>query len=254
MQDLQLDGKNPNLLNIELSVGRKVVKLSFCVNIMKLGILFSGGKDSALAAWFAKKEDNELKCLITIDSKNKDSFMFHTPSISRVGEQAKQMNLPLIIVETEGEKEKELKDLEKAILKAKEKYNIEGVITGAVESVYQATRVQKICNKLNIECFNPLWQKNQIDILKTLIEEKFEIIIIGVMAYPLDEKFLGKKIDKEFIEEMKTLQEKYKINPAGEGGEFESFTMNCPLFENALEIKSFEDFGGSHSWRRELNL
>ncbi|MCK4997368.1 diphthine--ammonia ligase [Candidatus Pacearchaeota archaeon] len=221
---------------------------------MKLGVLFSGGKDSALAAWLAKKDGYEISCLITIDSKNKESFMFHTPSISRVKEQAEKMDLPLIVVETEGEKEKELEDLERAILEAMKKYKIEGVVTGAVESVYQATRVQKICNKLNIECFNPLWQRGQFDILQTLIDEKFEIIVVGVMAYPLDENFLGRKIDKKFIEEMEVLWNKYKINPAGEGGEFESFTINCPLFKSGLKVKSFEDFGEGHSWRRELNL
>lgn len=221
---------------------------------MKLGVLFSGGKDSCLAAWLVKKNGYEISCLISIDSKNKESFMFHTPSISKVGAQAEKMNLPLIVVKTEGEKEKELEDLEKAILKAVSEYGIEGVVTGAVESVYQASRVQRICNKLDIECFNPLWQKSQIELLEMLIIEKFEVIIVGVMAYPLDNKFLGKKIDEEFIGEMKILQDKYKINPAGEGGEFESFTLGCPLFESSLEIKNFEDFGEGYSWRREIIL
>lgn len=221
---------------------------------MKLGVLFSGGKDSMLAAWIAKKEGYDISCLISINSKNKESFMFHTPSISKVGVQAESANLPLIIVETEGKKEKELDDLERAISDAIKEHSIEGIVTGAVESVYQSSRIQKICNKLNIECFNPLWQRGQIDILETLISEKFEVSVVGVFAYPLDEKFLGKKIDKNFVEEMKKLQEKYKINPAGEGGEFESFVLNCPLFKSELKIESYEDFGEGNSWRRELKL
>ena len=42
---------------------------------MKLGVLFSGGKDSSLALYKAGK----VEVLITLDSKNKDSYMFHTP-------------------------------------------------------------------------------------------------------------------------------------------------------------------------------
>ena len=72
---------------------------------MKLAVLFSGGKDSTLASWIAKKEGYELSCLISIVSKNKESFMFHTPSIKRVEEQAKVMGLPLILVESDGVKE-----------------------------------------------------------------------------------------------------------------------------------------------------
>jgi len=111
---------------------------------MKLGILFSGGKDSTLAAMLAKKRGYDLTCLISIVSSNKDSFMFHTPSISKVKVQSDVMDIPLVMVETSGEKEKELEDLESAISEAVEKYGIEGVVTGAVESVYQSTRVQKI--------------------------------------------------------------------------------------------------------------
>lgn len=221
---------------------------------MKLGVLFSGGKDSALSAWLAKKNGYKLSCLVSIVSKNKESFMFHTPSISRVKVQAKAMGVPLILHETEGVKEKELIDLENALLKAKDEFGIEGVVTGAVESVYQSSRVQKICNRLNLECFNPLWQKNQLEILKDLIKENFNVIIVGVFAYPLNKKFLGRKIDKKFIIEAKKLLDEFKINPAGEGGEFESFVLNCPLFKSELKVKSFEDFGEENSWRRELEL
>jgi diphthine-ammonia ligase len=221
---------------------------------MKLGVLFSGGKDSIYAAYVAKKEGYDITCLITIESENKESFMFHTPSILQTKKQAEVMKIPLIVVKTKGEKEKELVELEKAIDNAKKEYGIEGIVTGAVASVYQSSRIQKICNKLGISCFNPLWQKDQTQLLEELIKNQFEVIITGVFAYPLDEKWLGRKIDKKFIDEIKTLQEKYKINPAGEGGETESFVLNCPLFKRGLEIKSYKDFGEKNSWRREVEV
>ena len=115
---------------------------------MKCGVLFSGGKDSTYAAYLAKKHGNELSCLISIVSENPESYMFHTPSILKVKKQAEVMNIPLLIQKTKGQKEEELKDLEKAIKLAKAKYEIEAIVTGAVESVYQASRIQKICDGL----------------------------------------------------------------------------------------------------------
>jgi diphthine-ammonia ligase len=222
---------------------------------MKLAVLFSGGKDSTYATYLAKKQGYEVLCLISIISENKNSYMFHTPSILATEIQAKAMNLPIIIQKTKGKKEIELHDLKEAIKKAIKKYGIEGIVTGAVESVYQASRIQKICNELNIECFNPLWQRNQFELLEDLIKDKFKIIITGVFAYPFDRKWLGRKIDKKFIDEMKVLNEKYKINPAGEGGEYESFVLDCPLFKKELKIKSFHDFKeGENSWRREISI
>jgi len=221
---------------------------------MKCGILFSGGKDSVYASYLAKKSGNEITCLITIISKNPDSYMFHTPSISKVEKQAEVMKVPLITQKTKGEKEEELKDLEKVIKNAKKKFNIEAIVTGSVESAYQASRVQKICDKLKLDCFNPLWQKDQFELLKDLIENKFKIIITGVFAYPLDNKWLGREINSKFINDANTLVDKYSINPGGEGGEFESFVLDCPLFSRELEIKKFVTSGKQNSWRMEIDL
>ncbi len=221
---------------------------------MKLGILFSGGKDSTYACYLAKKNGYQIKCLISIFSENKESFMFHTPSIEMVKKQAKVINLPLIIVKTKGKKEKELKDLEKAIILAIKKYNIKGIVTGAIESVYQSSRIQRICNKLKIECFNPLWQKDQFELLKDLIKNKFEVIIIGISAEGFNSSWLGRKINKNMINELKDLNAKYGVNPAFEGGEAETFVTNCPLFKRKLKIIGYKDFGEGNSWRREIKV
>ena len=220
----------------------------------RCAVLFSGGKDSTMAAYLAKKKGYELACLITVLSKNRDSYMFHTPSIQRTKHQAKVMNLPLIIEKTKGEKEKELKDLEKAIRNAKKKYKINCVVTGALHSVYQASRIQKICDKLKLKCINPLWHKDEIKYLKEIIGRKFRVIVIGVSAYPLNASWLGRKIDKEFIEDVKELQEKYKIHAAGEGGEFETFVLDCPLFERPLKVTGADFTGEEHSWRMEIKV
>jgi diphthine-ammonia ligase len=222
--------------------------------MMRLGILFSGGKDSCYAAYIAQKNGYDISCLISILSENPHSYMFHTPSIDKAEVQAKVMGIPMIVWKTSGEKEKELDDLESAIKEAKKKFKITGVATGAVESVYQASRVQKICNKLGLECFNPLWQKNQNELLDELIKNKFNIIITGVFAYPLDFKWLGRTIDKKYINDVTILNKKYGISPAGEGGEFESFVLDSPMFKRKLKITGHTDFGEKNSWRRELEV
>ena len=206
---------------------------------MRLGVLFSGGKDSTLALHYAT-ENEEVACLITLVSENKESYMFHTPNIDISILQAQALGLPQITKVTQGKKEEELLDLEDAIAQAVEKYQIDGVVTGAIESVYQAERVQRICYRLGLWCFNPLWKHDQKALLEELFEKKFKVIISGIFAYPLDEKWLGKQIDNKIIDNLIGLQQKYGISPSGEGGEIETTVLDSPLFQKKIELLDFD--------------
>ena len=214
---------------------------------MNLGVLFSGGKDSTFACYRAM-EKNNVACLITLISENVDSYMFHTPNIRLTGLQAEAIGIPMLSWPTEGRKEEELEDLNEAIAVAIEKYKLEGIVTGAIESVYQAARVQRICRELDLWCFNPLWQINQVDYLRLLLSVGFEIIISGVFAYPFDESWVGATLTEELIQKLEKLQKKYKINPSGEGGELETFVLDGPLFKKRIEVldasRTYENYRG----------
>jgi ABC transporter with metal-binding/Fe-S-binding domain ATP-binding protein len=215
---------------------------------MNVAVLFSGGKDSCLALHKAQEKGHQVCCLISMLSKNKESYMFHTPNIDLTLLQAEAMDIPILQVETEGEKEEELNDLRHAIAQAKEDMHIEGVVTGAVASTYQARRVQRICDDLDLWCFNPLWQVDQLSLLQELLNKQFDVRIVGVFAYPLDESWLGKKIDARIIDELDALQQQYQIHPAGEGGEFETLVVDAPMFQKRILLQEtnaqFENHAG----------
>ena len=122
-------------------------------------------------------------------------------------------------------------ELDRRHKEAIKKYKIQGVVTGAVASTYQASRIQKICNDLDINCFNPLWQKDQIELLNELIKNKFKFKIVKVAADGLNDSWLNKVIDKNSLQDLIKLSKKYRFNPAGEGGEYESEIISCPLFK-----------------------
>jgi len=211
-------------------------KEKYLRSFFKVASLYSSGKDSTYALQLIKEQGYNVNCLITIKSKNKDSFMFHTPNVDLVTLQAKALGLPLLITKTSGVKEDELKDLEKAILKAKKKYNISGIVTGALFSEYQASRIADICKKLEIECFNPLWHKDQAKYMKELISKDYKIIFSAIAADGLTKEWLGKIISLKDVEALVTLNKKNGLNIAGEGGEFESLVLNCPLFKKEIKI------------------
>jgi diphthine-ammonia ligase len=206
---------------------------------VKLGVLFSGGKDCSLAlhkAW----QFHDVVCLVTVISESPESYMFHYPNVELTRMQSEATGLPLVEGKTKGEKETELEDLKRILIQAKMKFKIEGVVTGAIRSTYQASRTQRISNELGLWSFNPLWLKDQIELLNEVLQNDFKVIISGVFAFPLNTSFLGKTIDERIIERLKHLMERYDLNPTGEGGEIETTVTDAPFFKKKIEVIDYE--------------
>ena len=204
----------------------------------RLGVLFSSGKDSCYAMQVMDSKNYPISCLITIKSKNKDSFMFHTPAIDLTKIQAESLDIPLITIETEGKKEDELRDLEIALNRAKEDYKIEGIVTGALFSNYQRKRIEAVCDRVGLKIFSPLWHMDQYKEFENILRMGFKLIFVKIAGYGLDKSWLGREIIPEDLHELKKLNEKYGVNIAGEGGEFESLVTFIPqLFSKRIEIK-----------------
>ncbi|MEM7819272.1 MAG: TIGR00289 family protein [Candidatus Aenigmatarchaeota archaeon] len=213
---------------------------------MRLAALLSGGKDSLYSMYLAKKHGHKIKYIISIISENPESYMFHVPNIEFVKQQAKAMQIPIIQKMTKGIKEEELLDLEKVLKKIRK--NIDGVVTGAVASVYQKTRIDKICEVLELKSIAPLWNTNPEKILNNMLNENFDILITAVAAPPMDENWLGRKLDKRCLNELINLNKLYRISINGEGGEYETFVLDCPLFKSKIEILDYENF-----WDKKTN-
>jgi ABC transporter with metal-binding/Fe-S-binding domain ATP-binding protein len=202
---------------------------------MKLGVLCSGGKDSIFSCGMAKERE-EVACLITVQSENEESYLFHTPNVRLVRLQAEAMELPLVETGTTGRKEEELEDLGRALDIAVECYGIEGVVTGAILSVYQATRIQRLCQERSLWCFNPLWHTDQEAYLRGLCDQGYDVLVSGVFSAPFEESWLGRRIDASAIEDLKQFAALYRITLTGEGGEYETFVADAPFFFRRIEI------------------
>jgi len=199
---------------------------------MRLACLFSGGKDSTYALYLILKQGHKVSYLVSVFPESSESYMFHYPMIEKTIEQAASMGIEQIIVRTKGEKEKELGDLRKAL----SRLDIDGVVSGAIASSYQKSRIDKIAKELGIASLAPLWHRDQEGLLKEQIDAGFEMIITHVAAQGLDGSWVGRKIDYKAFEELKKIRDKYKINISGEGGEFETLVLNCPLFSHPLKV------------------
>jgi ABC transporter with metal-binding/Fe-S-binding domain ATP-binding protein len=200
---------------------------------MKVAALFSGGKDSAYSIYIAQQYGWNICKLVSLKPKNVESWMFHSININLTPLLADAIDIPIICKSTLGKKEMELDDLEDIL----RELEIDGVISGAISSEYQRTRIERVCHKLGIKSFTPLWHKNQMLLLKEELKAGFKTIIVGVSAQGLDKSWLGRFIDEKCIEDLVSLNKKYQINIAGEGGEFETLVLDGPIFKRKIVLE-----------------
>lgn len=204
----------------------------------KVVSLFSGGKDSTLALTKALETGFSVESLLTVIPRNPESWMFHYPCVELTKYQSKALEIPLTRVETTGEKEKELMDLNDALADLKTRLSIDGVVSGAIASTYQKSRIDNLCRNLGLESFTPLWGANPRALLDELLMRNFEVVFTSVSAYGLTERWLGRKLDQTTVLELEQLQQKYGVHPSLEGGEGETFVLDCPLFKQRIHFRN----------------
>jgi len=204
---------------------------------LKLASLFSGGKDSTYAIYKAKQEGHSIECLVSVFPQSEESYLLHYPNISATSLQAKAMKIPQILTQINTtDPETEIKELQNLLKKAKKDFGIEGIVHGGLFSDYQRIRFETIGNNLNLKVVSPLWHVDQKNYLEELLHSKFKFIITSVTSTGLDETWLGREITREDVEQLILLSSKYGFNLAFEGGEAETFVIDCPLFYSPIRI------------------
>lgn len=224
---------------------------------MRFAALISGGKDSVHSLSQGIREGHELVVSLHIKTEEeKDSYMFQHAGFELVSSIAECLQVPLLVQKTEGlavnrnlEYEKtekdEVEDLFQLISRAKKEYGIEGVSSGAIKSTYQYLRVENICKRLGLVSLAYLWGRNQRDLLKEMIDQGIEAVVVKAGEEPLV-GLVGKSIEEvsrkyqEYIREQintssgRLKEEDYNI--CGEGGEYETITLNAPVFAKKISI------------------
>jgi ABC transporter with metal-binding/Fe-S-binding domain ATP-binding protein len=207
---------------------------------MKLACLFSGGKDSTYAIHLAKKQGHDIVCLLSIFTKSEESHLLHYPNLKWTKLQSESMNIPQLTIHSNSdETNDELIVMEKLLQNAKEQFQIEGLVHGGIKSKFQKEKFETLCLKLNLVSIAPLWKTEPEKYMNELLDSDFHFMMITVSSDGLDEQWLGKLISKFDIKILNNLSDKFGFNLNFEGGEAETFVIDCPLFSNPIKINEF---------------
>ncbi len=208
---------------------------------MKLGCLFSGGKDSTYSLYKSLKDGQEISCLISLHPYNDESLLYHYPNNFLFKQISQAIEIPIIEGYCDNiSKNHEIDTLFLTIKQAIKEYSIEGLVHGTISSKFQLDIFKNICNKFDLKLYSPLWNSDPYIYYNSLFNSQFEIMITRVAALGLDESWLGKTLDIKNFENLKEKSYKFKFNINFEGGEAETLVLNCPIYKKRIRVNKFK--------------
>ncbi|KAF8205097.1 hypothetical protein BJ912DRAFT_940247 [Pholiota molesta] len=225
--------------------------------------LLSGGKDSCYNLVHCEQNGHELVAAASLGpepgKEELDSYLYQTVGQDAIELVAQALDVPLYrrvitgnAVEqgTEyggrnpsssgGVLGDETEDLYELLATVKAHHpNVKGVSVGAILSNYQRVRVEHVCRRLNLTPLCFLWQRDQAELLSEMIDSGMDAILIKVAGIGLTTSHLGKGLSqmKQTLFKLNTL---YGSHICGEGGEYETLTLDCPLFKRRIVITETE--------------
>jgi asparagine synthase (glutamine-hydrolysing) len=213
----------------------------------------------------------EVSGIVTINITGDDSLMFQVPATSIAGLQASCGGIPWLQVNLTGDEATEIQELEddlkliingthnqspdqtwtneeitkifkyrlnltQPIAKLVPGKGIDAIVTGALRSDYQKTRIEQMAQRLGIKSFCPLWHHNSLDHMRDLVNHGFELIFCSVSCDGLNQEWIGKKLDSTSLDELELIAKQYRFSIDGEGGEFETTVLNSPWMNRRISI------------------
>ncbi len=198
---------------------------------MRLASLYSGGKDSTFSLYLMEQQGHDIPYLVNIVPEDAASWIFHTPNLGVVPLMAESMGRELVTASSTGSEEGDMDGLRVAL----DGLDVDGVVSGAIWSDYQWDRMNIVCGDLGLRLFAPMWRKDQDMLMGQFLDSGIRAMIVGCYAEGLGEEWLGRVIDRKAAEELKAIRDRTGISIMGEGGEYESLTLDSPMHSVPLE-------------------
>ena len=213
---------------------------------MKAFVSWSGGKESSLACWRVIKRGFEVKYLLNMVSEDGRYSRSHGISSRLLRKQAEAIKIPIAQVKTSWKTYEE--NFKKAVLKLKEQ-GIEAGVFGDIDLREHRDWVERVCRELKIKAILPLWEQDREELLKEFIGVGFKAIVAAVDADCLSKELLGHRINREFIQKLKTIKD---IDLCGEEGEYHTFVYGGPIFRKPLKFVTGRKILKDKKWFLEI--
>lgn len=215
--------------------------------IEKVLCSWSGGKDSCFALMQAIRQGYMPAVLLNVlNEEGKISRSHGIPSVI-LQVQAEAAGLPIHLISSSWQEYE--KNFVQALRQLKDEYHISHAVFGDIDLQPHRDWEEKVCADAGLTAVLPLWQQNRKQLVLQMIESGIETIIVSCNMV-MGERFLGKKITPELVDELESLG----IDACGENGEFHTLVLDCPLFARPVSVEIHRTVQHGDYWFTELSL
>jgi len=217
---------------------------------VRVACCWSSGKDSCYAYWRALSEGLDVRYLVSFVSKARfGRNAFHGVRGELIQMQSEAMGIPMIQRETTWEG---YEQTFRQVLSKLRESGIESLVTGDIDMIEHRTWTENICCEFGIKALLPLWKLDREEILKGFIDDGFESIVVCLKADAMDDSWLGRRIDRKFLIDIKEYQRNRNLDICGENGEYHTFVVDGPCFQNQLSITPGDKVLSEGYWFQDI--
>jgi uncharacterized protein (TIGR00290 family) len=116
---------------------------------------------------------------------------------------------------------------------------IQGIVTGDIWIEEHRRWMEDVCEGLGIHVIMPLWNENTHDILDAVVSNEFRPVFTCVKEPWFDADWLGRQLDSQRVEALKSLHDRFGIDVCGEKGEYHTMVLDGPIFKRSIRIEEF---------------
>lgn len=194
---------------------------------MRCAVMWSGGKDSALAAHRARRDGVEIACLVNFYDEETGRVRFHATRTELIAAQADAIGVPLV------QRGTSWPAFDKAFgdtLDALARDGIDGLVFGDIHLADVRAWYEVRVRAAGLAHVEPLWGEEPRELLAEFVATGGRAVVTCCESDKLDESWLGRVIDERFVRDIAGVP----IDPCGENGEYHSFAFAGPLFARAV--------------------
>jgi uncharacterized protein (TIGR00290 family) len=196
---------------------------------MKAFVSWSGGKESALACYRAMQDPEvEVSYLLNMLSEDGRRSRSHGISSDLLKAQAEAIGIPIL------QRKTTWKTYEEEFKAAVSNMDVAAGIFGDIDVAEHRDWVERVCKEIGIKPILPLWKGKREELMEEFIEVGFKAIVVATNPKALDEKWLGKEINRGFVDELKALG---NVDLCGENGEYHTFVYDGPIFKKPIKFE-----------------